>query len=63
MWTNGVINVIDVPSGNILRQYDAGGEKATNCHFHGEYLYTTIASKEAVFRLKLGVRGFQYLGE
>jgi gluconolactonase len=62
MWTAGVINVVEVPSGKLLRQYDAGGSKATNCHFHGGCLYTTVAAKEAVFRLKLGVEGFDYNG-
>ncbi len=60
MWGGGVINVVEVPSGKLIRQYDAGGELATNCHFHGGYLYTTVASKEAVFRLKLNVEGFDY---
>ncbi|MBU4272436.1 MAG: SMP-30/gluconolactonase/LRE family protein [Planctomycetes bacterium] len=60
MWTGGVINVVEVPSGKLLRQYDAGGRRATNCHFHGGYLYTTVAAKEAVFRLELGVEGFDY---
>lgn len=60
MWVGGVINVVDVPTGNLLRQYDAGGLRATNCHFHDGYLYTTVAAKEAVFRLKLGVNGFRY---
>ncbi len=56
------INVVGVKDGKRLRQFDAGGPRATNCHFHGPYLYTTIAGKEAVFRLKLGVRGFDYAG-
>jgi gluconolactonase len=60
MWVGGVIAVVDVPSGKLLRQYEAGGARATNCHFHGDYLYTTVADKEAVFRLKLGVLGFDY---
>lgn len=60
MWTGGVVNVVDVSAGKILRQYNAGGSKATNCHFHDGYLYTTVAAKEAVFRLKLGVNGFDY---
>ena len=60
LWTGAVINVVDVPSGKLIRQYDAGGSRATNCHFHGGYLYTTVAAKEAVFRLKLGVEGFDY---
>ena len=60
MWVGGVINVVDVPTGKLLRQYDAGGLKATNCHFHDGYLYTTIAAKEAVFRLRLGVNRFDY---
>lgn len=60
MWIGGVINVVEVPSGKLLRQYDAGGKQSTNCHFHGGYLYTTVAAKEAVFRLKLGVEGFDY---
>lgn len=60
MWGGGAINVVEVPSGKLIRQYDAGGDLATNCHFHGGYLYTTVASKEAVFRLKLGVEGFDY---
>jgi sugar lactone lactonase YvrE len=62
MWLAGVINVVDVASGTIVRQYNAGGEQATNCHFHGTYLYTTVAAKEAVFRLKLGVKGHEYWG-
>jgi len=60
MWGGGAINVVELPSGKLIRQYDAGGDLATNCHFHGGYLYTTVASKEAVFRLKLGVEGFDY---
>jgi len=60
MWTGGVINVVEVPSGKLIRQYDAGGNQVTNCHFHDGYLYTTVAAKEAVFRLKLGVEGFDY---
>ena len=60
MWTGGVINVVDVSSGKLIRQYGAGGDRATNCHFSGGYLYTTVAAKEAVFRLKLGVEGFNY---
>jgi sugar lactone lactonase YvrE len=60
MWVGGVINVVEVPSGTLVRQYDAGGTQATNCHFHGTYLYTTVAAKEAVFRLKLGVEGHEY---
>lgn len=68
MWTGGVINVVETTEteqdmkGEIVRQYDAGGPRATNCHFHGPYLYTTIASKEAVFRLQLNVDAFDYNG-
>lgn len=62
MWSGGVVNVVEVPSGKLLRQYDAGGSRATNCHFHGGWLYVTVAAKEAVFRLKLGVEGFDYNG-
>ncbi len=62
MWRGGVINVVDVDAGVLIRQYDAGGAGATSCHFHNEYLYTAIAAKEAVFRLKLGVKGFDYNG-
>jgi gluconolactonase len=62
MYTGGVINVVDVPSGKLIRQYKAGGDRATNCHFHGGYLYVTVAAKEAVFRLKLGVEGYDYAG-
>lgn len=60
MWVGGVVNVVDIPTGKLIRQYDAGGLKATNCHFYDGYLYTTVAAKEAVFRLKLGVNGFVY---
>lgn len=60
MWTGGIINVVDVATGKILRQYDAGGDKVTNCHFHGTDLYTTVAAKEAVFRIPLGVKGHRY---
>jgi len=61
MWSGGVVNVVDVETGKLVRQYDAGGLQATNCHFHGDYLYVTVAAKEAVFRLKLGVEGFAYV--
>ncbi len=60
MWSGGVVNVVEVPSGRLLRQYDAGGGKATNCHFHDGWLYVTVVAKEAVFRLNLGVDGFDY---
>jgi len=63
MWTGGVIDVVEVPSGKLIRQYDAGGDRATNCHFHNGYLYTTVAAKEAVFRLNLEVEGFDYNGQ
>lgn len=62
MWSGGVVNVVEVPSGKLLRQYDAGGGRATNVHFHDGHLYTTVAAKEAVFRLPLGVEGFDYNG-
>jgi gluconolactonase len=61
MWSGGVVNVVDVATGKLVRQYDAGGLQATNCHFHGGYLYVTVAAKEAVFRLKLDVEGFSYV--
>jgi gluconolactonase len=61
MWLGGVVNVIDISSGKVIRQYDAGGTQATNCHFHGPYLYVTVAAKEAVFRLKLEVPGHDYV--
>ena len=60
MYNGSHVNVIDARTGTLVRQYQAGGTRATNCHFHGGYLYVTIASKEAVFRLNLGVKGFQY---
>jgi gluconolactonase len=60
MFSGGVINVVDVAAGELIRQYEAGGDRVTNCHFHGDWLYTTVASKEAVFRLRLGVEGFDY---
>lgn len=60
MWIGGIVNVVEVPSGKLLRQYEAGGARATNCHFFGESLYVTVAANEAVFRLDLGVRGFNY---
>jgi gluconolactonase len=63
MWTCGTINVIEIPSGKIVRQYDAGGGKATNCHFHDGCLYTTSAAKQAAFRLRLNTEGFDYNGQ
>ena len=52
MWRGGVVNVVDLDMGLLIRQYDAGGGRATGCHFHNGYLYTAVAAKEAVFRLK-----------
>jgi sugar lactone lactonase YvrE len=60
MGMGGMINVVEVPSGKLLRQYQAGGPKATNCHFFGDALYVTVAAHEAVYRLPLGVRGHDY---
>jgi gluconolactonase len=60
MSTGGVINVVEVPSGKLIRQYSAGGDDATNCHFFKDSLFITVASKEAVFRLNLGVEGYDY---
>ncbi len=62
MWRGGVINVVDVEKGVLIRQYDAGGGRTTNCHFHGTWLYTAVAAKESVFRLNLAIRGFDYNG-
>ena len=62
MYGGGVVNVVDVPSGRLVRQYCAGGSRVTNCHFHGEYLYLTVDAEKAVFRLDLGVPGFDYTG-
>jgi gluconolactonase len=62
MWKAAVINVVELPSGKLLAQYDAGGSQATNLHFHNGWLYVTIAAKEAVYRLKLGVQGHRYRG-
>lgn len=60
MWLGGLVNVVEIPSGKLLRQYDAGGLKVANCHFHEQSLFVTVASHEAVYRLKLGVRGYDY---
>ncbi|MSU34357.1 MAG: SMP-30/gluconolactonase/LRE family protein [Pedosphaera sp.] len=59
-WTGGVIHVIEVPSGRILATYDAGGKLATNVHFFNGDLYVTVAAKEAVFKLPVGLRGWRY---
>lgn len=59
-WTGGVVHVVSVPSGKILATYDAGGSQATNVHFFNGDLYVTVAAKEAVFKLPLGVRGWKY---
>lgn len=60
MWTGAVVHVVDVARGKLLATYNAGGSKATNVHFFDGDLYVTIAAKEAVFRLPLGIRGWQY---
>ena len=59
-WTGGVVHVVEVPSGKVLATYDAGGSRATNVHFFNGDLYVTVAAKEAVFKLPLGVRGWKY---
>jgi gluconolactonase len=59
-WLGETIYVIDVPSGKLLRSYWAGGSKNTNVHFLKGSLYTTVAAKEAVFRLELGIDGWDY---
>jgi gluconolactonase len=59
-WTGKVVHVVEVPSGKILATYDAGGSQATNVHFFQGDLYVTVAAKEAVFKLPVGVRGWRY---
>lgn len=59
-WTGKVVHVVEVPTGKILATYGAGGGQATNAHFFKGDLYVTVAAKEAVFRLPLGVRGWRY---
>lgn len=61
-WLGETIYVIEVPSGRLLRSYRAGGSRNTNVHFHKGSLYTTVAAKEAVFRLDLGIEGWDYNG-
>jgi len=62
MWVGAVVKVIDVPTGRVLRSYDAGGSKATNVHFFKGDLYVTVAAEKAVFKLPLGIEGFDYNG-
>jgi sugar lactone lactonase YvrE len=62
MSAGGVIGVVDIAAGKLVREYDAGGAQTTDCHLHGPFLYTTVAAKEAVFRLRLGVQRFEYSG-
>ena len=45
---------------DVLATYDAGGKQATNVHFFKGNLYVTVAAKEAVFKLPLGVKGWRY---
>ena len=59
----GIVNVVEVPSGRLLKTYDAGGGRATNVHFYKGSLYVTCALKQAVFRLDLGIEGFDYNGQ
>jgi len=62
MWPGHSIKVIDMSRGKVLATYGAGGDGVSDCHFHAGSLFTAIAAKEAVFRLKLGVEGFRYSG-
>lgn len=59
-WTGGVVHVVEVPSGKIMATYDAGGKLVTNAHFFNGDLYVTVAAREAVFKLPLGVKGWRY---
>lgn len=56
------VDVVDVEQAKVVRRYEAGGRRVTNCHFSGTSLYVTVAANEAVFRLKLNVQGFDYAG-
>jgi sugar lactone lactonase YvrE len=59
-WTGASVQVVEVPSGKLLATYDAGGSQATNVHFFKGDLYVTVAAKEAVFKIPLGIKGWQY---
>ena len=54
-----VVNVVEAPTGRLLRQYRTRGEVA-DCHFDDASLLVALPSKEAIFRLPLGVEGFKY---
>lgn len=59
MSSGKMINVIETPSGRLLRQY-ATGAVCADCHFDDTSLCVALPSKEAIFRLPLGVEGFRY---
>ena len=59
----GQVAAIDLETGEELAAWYAGGEGASDCHFQGDDLYVAIATKEAIFRLPLGIHGFDYRGE
>ncbi len=60
-WTNGTVDVVDVDSGDLLASYPAGGDQVTNLCWWEESIYVTVAGRNSIHRLDVGVRGAQII--
>ncbi|MBI3973433.1 MAG: SMP-30/gluconolactonase/LRE family protein [Chloroflexi bacterium] len=60
----GCIDVVS-PDGRVTRRIPTGGDRPSNCAFHGAALYATVTQADAgaIHRLDVGVPGHRLFGE
>jgi len=56
-WLEGTVDVIDPESGELLRSYRMGADRVTNLAFREGSVYVTVAGRNGIERLDVGVEG------
>jgi len=54
-WLNGSVDVIDPETGELLASFAMGGTRVTNMAWWGKSLYVTVAGRNSIERLDVGV--------
>jgi sugar lactone lactonase YvrE len=55
-WVNGTLDVITL-DGKLVAQVDAGGTRVTNLCFRDRSVYASVAGRNAIHRLDVGIGG------
>ena len=54
-WLHGTVDVVDPESGELLASYPVGGDRVTNLAWWEQSLYVTVADRNCIVRLDVGV--------